>query len=125
MEGAFRNLKIDGDKLNDIALFATEDHYEYFFITKLVVDYIFEFAQNKVLCTVIYNFDRIKTAERIMSAPFMYSVDRLTSIGNSNVKASSGIRQQVADVVRAKVNILFEDLCIKTENAVGSQPVVA
>ncbi|MDN4059560.1 hypothetical protein QPK31_15140 [Massilia sp. YIM B02769] len=111
MEGAVRNLKIDGDKLNDIALFASKEHYEYFFITKLMVEYSFQLGPNTGTCTVIYNFDRIKTAERIMYAPFMYSVDRVTiSGGNASAKTIAGVRQQITDTVRRQVNALFSEL---------------
>lgn len=115
MEGAVRNLKIDGDKLNDITLFSTEEHYEYFFITRLVVDYSFAIGPNSGVCTVVYNFDRIKTAERIMYAPFMYSLDRVTLSGNPGAKAIANVRQELTSIVRKKVIDLFEELRVKPD----------
>ncbi|MBK1889320.1 hypothetical protein Undi14_04690 [Undibacterium sp. 14-3-2] len=113
MEGTMRNLKIDGDKLNDISIFSSEDYFEYFFITKLVVEYEFEIAQNSGTCTLIYSFDKTRNFARIMSAPFTYSIDKFTIKGNTSSKVSNSVKNELAAKIRSKIDDLFAELMIK------------
>jgi len=112
MEGTMRNLKIDGDKLNDISIFSSEDYFDYFFVIKLVVDYEFELAQNTGTCTVIYSFDKTRNFARIMSAPFTYSIDRLHIKGNTSAKVSSIVKGEIAAKMRSRIDALYADLAI-------------
>jgi len=112
MEGTMRNLKIDGDKLNDISIFSSEDYFEYFFVTKLVVDYEFEIAQNSGTCTLIYSFDKTRNFARIMSAPFIYSIDKFTVKGNTSSKVSTSVKNDLAAKIRSKIDVLFAELMI-------------
>jgi hypothetical protein len=113
MEGTMRNLKIDGDKLNNISIFSSEDYFDYFFITKLVVDYEFEMAQNSGTCTLIYSFDKTRNFARIMSAPFIYSIDRFTIKGNTSSKVTTSVRNELAAKIRSKIDVLFAELIIR------------
>lgn len=113
MEGTMRNLKIDGDKLNDIAIFSSEDYFDYFFVTKLVVDYEFEMAQNSGTCTLVYGFDKMRNFARIMSAPFIYSIDRFAIKGNTSSKVASAVKNELAAKIRSRIDVLFNELMIK------------
>ena len=114
MEGTMRNLQIDGDKLNDISIFSSEDYFDYFFVTKLVVDYEFELAQNSGTCTVIYSFDKTRNFARIMSAPFVYSIDRLQIKGNTSAKVFNVVKGEIAGRIRSRIDALFVELAIAT-----------
>jgi len=114
MEGTMRNLKIDGDKLNDISIFSSEDYFDYFFVTKLVVDYEFELAQNLGTCTVIYSFDKTRNFARIMSAPFIYSIDRLQIKGNTSAKVFNVVKGEIAGRIRSRIDALFVELATTT-----------
>lgn len=110
MEGTMRNLKIDGEKLNDISIFSSEDYFDYFFVTKLMVDYEFELAQNSGTCTVIYSFDKTKNFARIMNAPFIYSIDKLHIKGNTSAKVTNLVKTEIAAKIRARIDALFVEL---------------
>lgn len=114
MEGTMRNLKIDGDKLNNIAIFSSESYFDYFFVTKLVVDYEFQIAQNSGTCALIYNFDRTRDFARIMNAPFTYSIDRFSIKGNTSPKVSTTVKNDLAAKIRSKIDFLFDELMIKS-----------
>lgn len=113
MEGTMRNLKIDGDKLNDIAIFSSEDYFDYFFVTKLVVDYEFEMAQNSGSCTLIYSFDKTRNFARIMSAPFIYSIDKFSVKGNTSSKVAGAVKNELTAKIRSRIDVLFNELMIK------------
>jgi hypothetical protein len=47
-----------------------------------------------------------------MSAPFIYSIDRFSVKGNTSSKVSTSVKNEIAALLRSKIDALFSDLMI-------------
>jgi hypothetical protein len=77
-EGAIKNMRMDGDKLNEILLLTNDSFYAYFFLTRVVVEYAFTLGVHRGNCTVLYYFQIPKSGERLAAAAFSFSVESVT-----------------------------------------------
>lgn len=77
-EGSIKNMRMDGDKLNEILLLTNDSFYAYFFLTRVIVDYTFSLGTNRGKCSVLYYFQIPKSSEGLAAAAFSFSVERVT-----------------------------------------------
>ncbi|WP_440963991.1 hypothetical protein ACL58G_29240 [Massilia sp. GER05] len=108
MEGSVRNLKVDGDKLNNFALLANSAYHDYFFLTRVLVEYEFAFGNFEGSCNVVYAFDKIRSIEKIAATPFHYSIDRIAMSSSLSGKALADVRSQIGSRIRRAVELEFE-----------------
>lgn len=91
-EGSIKNMRMDGNKLNEILLLTNDSFYGHFFLTRVLVEYTFSLGSHRGKCTVLFYFQIPRNGEDLAAAPFSFSIE----------SASLDTRKQSAQLVEAK-----------------------
>lgn len=109
-EGSIRNMRMDGDKLNEILLLADETFHGAFFLTRVLVDYEFKLDTIRGKCTVLYYFQIARGIDDLAGAPFSFGVESVSVDGQRKSVQLPAARKAVNAAVLASVDKHFKSL---------------
>ena len=103
LEGSIRNMRMDGDKLNEISLLANEQYHGSFLMTRVSVDHPFEVDDIKGKCSVVYYFQIARGSEDLAVAPFSFGIESIAITGTRKSerqpKARKGLNAAILSAV--------------------------
>lgn len=109
-EGSIKNMRMDGDKLNEILLLTNDSMYEYFFLTKVVVDYSFTFGALGGKCSVLYYFQIARGEDRLAAAPFSFGIEAVSLDKSKQASQLSEAKKAINAAVLAAVDKHYREL---------------
>ncbi|MDF4026932.1 hypothetical protein P3W24_18305 [Luteibacter sp. PPL201] len=110
LEGSIRNVRMDGDKLNEISLLADERYHGSFLMTRVVVEQAFEQAGIKGTCTVSYMFQVARGSNDHVRAPFSFGIEGISINGARKSEQQQKAKKALTAAILAGVDRHFNTL---------------
>lgn len=110
LEGSIRNMRMDGDKLNEISLLANEAYHGVFLMTRVSVEHRFEVDGLRGRCSMIYNFQIARGSEDIAGAPFSFGVESINITSARKSEQQTRARRALHAAILAAVDRHFTAL---------------
>lgn len=110
LEGSIRNMRMDGEKLNEISLLANEQYYGSFLMTRVLVDHRFDLEGVKGKCSVVYYFQVARGSEDLAVAPFSFGVESVSITGVRKSEQQAKARKVLNAAILAAVDRHFTAL---------------
>lgn len=110
LEGSIRNMRMDGDKLNEISLLANEQYHRSFLMTRVLVDHRFELDGIKGKCSVAYYFQIARGSEDFANAPFSFGIESISIAGARKSGQKTRARKSLNVAILAAVDRHFTAL---------------
>jgi len=110
LEGSIRNMRMDGDKLNEISLLANVQYHGSFLMTRVLVDHPFDFEGVKGKCSVVYYFQIARGSEDLAIAPFSFGVESISITGVRKSEQQPKARKALNAAILAAVDRHFTAL---------------
>jgi len=110
LEGSIRNMRMDGDKLNEISLLANEQYHGSFLMTRVLVDHRFDLEGVRGKCSVVYYFQIARGSEDLAVAPFSFGVESVSITGVRKSEHQAKARKVLNAAILAAVDRHFTAL---------------
>jgi hypothetical protein len=110
LEGHIRNMRMDGDKLNEISLLANEQYHGSFLMTHVLVDHQFELDSIRGKCSVAYYFQIARGSEDFANAPFSFGIESVSVAGARKSEQQSKARKALNAAILTAVDRHFTAL---------------
>lgn len=110
LEGSIRNMRMDGDALNEISLIANEEYHGLYLMTRVLVDHRFDLEGVKGKCAVVYYFYIPRGSEDFTIAPFSFGVESIVVAGASKSEQKTKARKVLNSAILAAVDQHFNTL---------------
>jgi hypothetical protein len=107
LEGSIRNMRMDGDKLNEISLLANEQYHGSFLMTRVLVDHRFDLEGVRGKCSVVYYFQIVRGSEDLAVAPFSFGVESVSIAGARKSEQQAKARKVLNAAILAAVDRHF------------------
>uniref|UniRef100_UPI00333E80E8 hypothetical protein n=1 Tax=Castellaniella defragrans TaxID=75697 RepID=UPI00333E80E8 len=110
LEGSIRNMRMDGDTLNEISLIANEQYHGLFLMTRVLVDHQFDLEGVRGKCSVVYYFQISRGSEDLAIAPFLFGVESIVVAGARKSEQKAKARKVLNSAILAAVDRHFNAL---------------
>lgn len=110
LEGSIRNVRMDGDKLNEISLLTNEAYHGVFLMTRVSVDHPFEIDGIRGRCSMVYQFQAARVSEDLAAAPFSFGVESITISGARKLDQQGKARKALNAAILGAVDRHFKEL---------------
>lgn len=110
LEGSIRNMRMDGDKLNEISLLANEQYHGLFLMTRVLVDHQFDLEGVRGKCSVVYYFHISRGSEDLAIAPFSFGVESIAITGARKSEQKPRARKALNSAILVAVDKHFNEL---------------
>jgi hypothetical protein len=104
LEGHIRNMRMDGDKLNEISLLANEQYHGSFLMTRVLVDHRFDLDAIRGKCSVAYYFQIARGSEDFANAPFSFGIESVSVAGARKSEQQSKARKAINAAILTAVD---------------------
>lgn len=110
LEGSIRNMRMDGDTLNEISLIANEQYHGLFLMTRVLVDHRFDLEGVRGKCSVVYYFHVSRGSVDLAIAPFLFGVESIVVAGARKSEQKAKARKALNAAILAAVDRHFNAL---------------
>jgi hypothetical protein len=110
LEGSIRNMRMDGDKLNEISLLANEQYHGSFLMTRISVDHSYEVDGIKGKCSVVYHFQIARGSQDLAIAPFSFSIENISVTGKRKSERQPQPKKELSSAILVAVDRHFATL---------------
>ena len=110
LEGSIRNMRMDGDKLNEISLLANQQYHGSFLMTRVSVEHPFEVDGISGKCSVVYYFQIARGSEDLAIAPFSFGIESISITGTRKSERQPKARKALNAAILAAVDRHFAAL---------------
>jgi len=115
MDGKVRNMKMDGDQLNNVIMLSSEKYFDFFYITRIVVEHAYKISTTEGECTAVYQFQQSRSPEKFLRSEFTSHIESLSVLDSGSLKVREAVKKEIRELIRVKVGALFQELSLKIE----------